>query len=134
MYRMFAGVFLLLAVLAWTSTGRAVAGPPEQHSARTVMDVVEDGLRSYRAARTPRARVAWLRKLAPIRDARVAVALGEAISSDDLEVRRSAIGLVFTHYQEELPEWTGPSPITGMVGQWWKQSEAELRRAAQLPR
>jgi hypothetical protein len=125
---------LLLAVLAVVSP-RAVAGQPERHSTRTVMDKVEDGLRRYRAARTPQARVAWLRKLAPIPDARVAVALGEAISSDDPEVRRLAIGLVFTHYQKQLPEVTGPNPITGMVVQWWKEHEADLRRRAQqLPR
>ena len=125
-------VLPLLAVLALLAPEKSVAGPSDGVSGRTVLDQVEDGLRRYRAARTPTARVVWLRKLAPIRDARVAVALGEAISSENLEVSRCAIGLVFTHYEGDLPEGTGPSPISGMVVQWWKTNEADLRRRAKL--
>jgi hypothetical protein len=116
------------------AVGQAIAGSPEKASGKLVLDQVADGLRRYRMARTPEARIAWLRKLAPIRDARVAVALGEAISSDDLEVSRRAIGLVFTHYEAELPEVSSASPISGMVFGWWKENEADLRRRAkQLP-
>jgi hypothetical protein len=134
MRRMRSAVLQLLVGLVLSSPGQTAAGPPDRPLGKMVLDKVADGLRRYRMARTPESRIAWLRKLAPIRDARVAVALGESISSDDIDVSRWAIGLVFTHYEAELPEVSGTSPISGMVFGWWKENEADLRRRAkQLP-
>src|SRR4051812_26539045 len=55
--------------------GELLAGPPEGVSARMVQapDPVADGLRQYRQARDQANRLAWLRKLAPTRDPRVAL-------------------------------------------------------------
>ncbi|HEX5269790.1 MAG TPA: hypothetical protein VFW33_04845 [Gemmataceae bacterium] len=76
----------LLAALALLSPGRAVAGPPEGASGRMVLDEVADGLRKYRREEDDAKRIAWLRRLAPTRDARVAAALedcaAEGLTSD----------------------------------------------------
>jgi hypothetical protein len=124
----------ILATLA-LSPAQALASPPDRPLGRMALDEVADGLRRYHAARTPQARVAWLRKLAPIKDARVGLMLGEAISSEDDDLRRWAIGQVYSHYESELPDGAAPYPITSMVRGWWRQNEADLRRrAALLPR
>jgi hypothetical protein len=124
----------LLAALSLVPAG-VTAGPPDRPSGRMALDEVADALRRYRSARTAQARVTWLRKLAPIKDARVALMLGEAVSSEDDELRRWAIGQVYTHYESELPDGAAPYPITSMVRGWWRQNEADLRRrAALLPR
>jgi len=74
MPRMIAAVLLLLFAL-----GQAVAGPPEKSSAKMVLDEVADGLRKYRKEQDTEKRIRWLKKLAPTKDPRVAVALGDAL-------------------------------------------------------
>ena len=91
-------VAALAVLLLLGPCSTAPAGPPEGVPGRMVLDEVADGLRRYRAARTPEAKVAWLKRLAPSRDPRVAVALGEAATGDDPEVSRCAIGLAYRNY------------------------------------
>jgi hypothetical protein len=137
MSRMFVAVVLPLAVLAVDSL-RAVAGPPQEVSGKMALDEVEDGLRRYRKETDERKRIKWLRKLAPSRDPRVAVALGEAMY-DRSEVVMAAAATAFF---QEFTQFRGtgvmpfnPAGRKEWALMWWKKNEPELRcRAAQLPR
>lgn len=114
----------------------AHAGPPDAPSGVMVLlDQVADGLRRYRRETTPEKRIWWLKKLAPSKDARVAVALGEAATSDDLDVSQWAIRLVFQHYDMPSSEDSGAAPIRGIGCRWRRQNESQLRgQAARLAR
>ena len=110
----------------------ATAGPPEGPSGRMVLDEVADGLRRYRLEADPARRRAWLRRLAPAGDARVALALGEALADADPEYL--AAWLLCEHY---VPDATPAFPSLAQVpaAEWWEQNEADLRRRAkELPR
>jgi hypothetical protein len=118
----------LLALLA--PVPPAAAGLPEWPSGRMVLDEVADGLRRYRAARTPEAKVAWLRKLAPTRDPGVALALGEVMDNDD-DVGFRAFCLLDHYYVPRLAGFTSGD----WAHPWWWKNEADLcRRANELPR
>jgi hypothetical protein len=75
----------LLALLAFLAAP-AAAGPPEGVSGRMAFDRVADGLRRYRQEDDDAKRIAWLRRLAPTRDPRVAAVLedcaAEGLTSD----------------------------------------------------
>jgi len=127
----------LLALLLPMPPLPAIAGPPEGVSGRMALDEVADGLRRYRVAPTPEAKVAWLKRLAPSRDPRVAVALGEAATGHDPEVSRWTIGLAYRNYDlnVSVESESGASVISRLVLKWWQENEADLRRrAARLPR
>jgi len=66
--------------------------------------------------------------LAPTRDPRVAVALGEALTDPASAVSVAAIQAIDSHY--------GAVCFTLVeVGRWWEANEADLRRRAkELPR
>jgi hypothetical protein len=66
----------LLALLVLPA--QVVAGLPEGASRKTVLDEVEDGLRKYRKEKDEEKRYRLLEKLAPTKDARVAIAIMEA--------------------------------------------------------
>jgi hypothetical protein len=90
-------------------------------------DEVADGLRRYRQETDPQRRRALLWKLAPIRDPRVALALGEVFASADCPFPEIRL-LADFHLP---PEQQGS---TDAVSDWWRQYEAELRRLArELP-
>jgi len=75
---------LTLALLAGLAPGKAVAGPPEAVSGRMVfVDKVAERLSRYRQEKDPEKPIGWPRKLAPSRDLRVAVALGELLEEED---------------------------------------------------
>jgi hypothetical protein len=104
----------------------AAAAPPDQPSGQMVLDEVADGLRRYRREHDPGRRRALLWRLAPTRDPRVAVALGE------LFVEEAAIPAVRLLAEFYLPEEKRGS--TDAVCDWWRANEADLRRrAAELP-
>jgi hypothetical protein len=118
---------LLLAVPLLGPLPAAVAGPPERPSARMAVDAVADGLLRYRRERNPERRRALLWDLAPIRDPRVAVALGEALASCDCPFPEVSLLARF-----HLPADKRGS--TDAVWDWWRQNEADLRRRAkELP-
>jgi hypothetical protein len=76
--------------------------------------------------------------LAPTRDARVAVALGEALGDAALEVRSAAAAGLLGHYIG-LADLLAKPPARLTEEQealrWWKGHEADLRRRAkELPR
>jgi hypothetical protein len=127
-------LLLLFAVLALLLQGRAVfAGPPEGVSGAMTLDEVAEGLRRYRKETDPEKRIRWLEKLAPTRDPRVGVALGETFGQEPEAVWYCATQLVIRYYFTEPvanPEFD-PGPKTD---RWWKQNEADLRRRArELP-
>ena len=94
----FAAVLPLLAVLALTLPGKAVAGPPEGVSGKMVFDEVANALRKYRKETDHDRRVRWLRKLAPMCDVRVALALGDAWGDSDGSVGTVAQALLAEYY------------------------------------
>src|SRR5262245_6895096 len=85
MPRMIAAVLLLTFTME-----QAVAGPPEKASGTMVFDTVGDGLRKYEQSNDPYRRAALLRRLAPTRDPRVAVALGEGLADRAFPVSAAA--------------------------------------------
>jgi hypothetical protein len=112
----------LLLALLWP--GVALAGPPDRPSGRATLDPVADALRRYRKETDPDRRRALLWKLAPVRDPRVAVALGEVLASADYPFPE--ITLLARHH---LPEDRRGS--TDAVWDWWRANEADLRRRAE---
>jgi hypothetical protein len=145
---LFAGL-LTLALLAGLSPGEAVAGPPERASGKIVVDKVADDILRYRKARSLADRIAWLERMAPTRDPRVAIALWETYvtgakwwqqdtPSDKRDEKELSYKATFLLYVEFV---RGGGPIDGGtlgigadVGEWWKNNEADLRRRAkQLP-
>jgi len=125
-------VAALAVLLLLGPCSTAPAGPPEGVPGRMVLDEVADGLRRYRLEADPARRRAWLRRLAPAGDARVALALGEALADADPEYL--AAWLLCEHY---VPDATPAFPSLAQVpaAEWWEQNEADLRRRAkELPR
>jgi hypothetical protein len=119
----------LLAVLG----SSAAAGPPEGVSGRMAFDDVADGLRKYRKENDDDKRLAWLKKLAPARDPRVAVALGEALSDHCDWIVVNAWWAIEAHYNRE--PLAGPYSSQRAAWRWWNVNEADLRRRAkELPR
>jgi hypothetical protein len=102
----------------------AFAGPPERPCGRTALDEVADGLRRYHRENDPERRRLLLAKLAPTRDPRVAVALGEVLASSPFPYPE--VVLLSQFY---LPAEKRGS--TDAVWDWWRENEADLRRRAQ---
>ena len=128
----FAAVLLLVLALALP----ALAGPPEGVSGKMVFtDEVAEGLRKYRQEKDATHRLAWLEKLAPLRDPRVAIALGDAM--DSAEDRAGAHSLA-QHAAALLNDFYAHPPgfVSGPFFPeiWWEMHKADLRRRAkQLP-
>jgi len=114
----------------------AAAGPPEGVSGRMVLDEVTDKLTRLRVEKDAKRKLALVKELGPVRDARVTVALMEIVlkaqREDPLLIDASSL-----LYQYHIPDndkisltaidWT-------LCRQWWEKHEADVRRrAAQLP-
>jgi hypothetical protein len=133
----------LLAALALVPA-RAVAGPPERPSGRTVLDEVSEGLRKYRSEKDQGKRIDWLKKLAPSRDPRVAVELWQvfAFASEkrSVAIRQVAKECLARYYvtqgERQLADSGLPDAEWGpCVCGWWSKHGADMRRrAALLPR
>jgi hypothetical protein len=95
-------VAVLLAVLSLLTPGKVVAGPPEGVSGKMelVSDKVADTLRAYRAAKNDGKRWELLGKIASIKDPRIAVALGEALSDPKDNVRVLAAYTILYNQRE----------------------------------
>ncbi len=136
MPRTFARLALLLVVsLALLSPGNVVAGPPEKIPGKLVFDEVADGLLRYRAEEDEQKRMKWLVRLAPTRDPRVAVVLGELVTAwkpnrnpEVMEEGELAfICLIKFEYDTSFSHST--NYYKSVLG-WWKTNEVELRRRA----
>ena len=137
----FATVLPLLAVLALSLPGEAIAGPPEGISGRMVFDEVGDGLKKYQKEKDEGKRVKWLRRLAPTRDPRVAVVLSEAYFGRRPNGRTDSRYYIVlevllfefvrgTKYQSRSRDGN----VVYVLSSWWDENEADLRRRAkQLP-
>jgi hypothetical protein len=117
-------LFLLLS-------SQVFARPPEGLSGKMVLDEVADGVRRYRRSAAPLTRIAWLRKLAPTRDPRVAVIIGDALSDDSSEVARVAVQLVDEYYYPGIGALS--RHLSKLIAKrWWEEHEADFRRRAKL--
>jgi hypothetical protein len=125
---------VLLAALALLPPGKAVAGPPDGASGKMVLDEVADGLRKYRKEEDLDRRFKALNRLAPTRDPRVAVALGEAFDEEDKGYFRFRLSICLDEWFVP-PDFRPKADCIEVVRRWWDANEADLRRrAAQLPR
>ncbi len=131
----------LLGLLALPGRG---AGPPEAVSGRMVLDEVAEGLRRYHKEPDAGKRMAWLRRLAPFHDPRVALELWELFAGVRGKrtdpVRNVARDCLAEYYvtregrplSEVAPADSGRA--AGVCG-WWARSGADVRRRAkELPR
>lgn len=133
MPRTFAAV-VLLTMLALLSPVKAVAAPLEKASGKMVFDEVEEGLRHYREERDEEKRLAILARLAPSRDLRVAVALGDASEDGPAQVQNTTYDLLFRYFLPDPVEVDFIDQIDASYD-WWEKNKTDLRRrAAQLPR
>jgi hypothetical protein len=124
---------LLTALLLLSLAPALNAGPTAGPSGKMVFDGVADGLRKYRKEKDPAKRAALLKELAPKRDARVAVLLGDAMKNPDTS--GIAAGILFWRYQLPPSAHKRAEPNYVEAAAWWHDHKADLRgRAAQLPR
>jgi hypothetical protein len=99
-----------------------------------VFDEVAEGLGAYRKEADDERRIARLRRPAPARHARVAVALGEALGDPGGCLRGPAGLLPHDYYDIGRIAARAPSPDAA-ARRWWAKNEADLRRRAnELPR
>jgi hypothetical protein len=133
MRRIRAAVLPLLVGLALSSPSQTAAGPPDRPLGKMVLDEVADGLRRYRKETDPEKRIEWLEKLAPTRDPRVGVALGEYMA--DAPSGWVAAGDLLERYFLPRPvNVTTSQEWVLEVSLWWQKNKADLRRRAkQLP-
>jgi hypothetical protein len=123
----------VLALFALVVSGRPVlAGPPEGPSGQMVLDEVTEALLKFRLEPDLKTRGAMIRRLGPVRDPRVTLALMEVAVDEDSPLHPLA-GAMLVEYH--IPEkdyvtakcWTIARP-------WCEKNEAEVRRRAkQLP-
>jgi hypothetical protein len=98
-------------------------------------DKVGEALRKYRRESDLHRRLALLADLAAVRDPRVAVALGQALYDPREEIRtQAAFGILFNQSGEGVKKMMTPRAALGWARDWWGAHEADLRRAARLPR
>jgi hypothetical protein len=136
MHNLLLAASLALPLLALLGTAPpVVAGPPEGVSGRMVLHELTDKLTRLRVEKHTKRKLALVKELGPVRDARVRVALMEII----LKAERAdplLIDVSLLLYQYHIPDndrisltaidWT-------LCRQWWERHEADVRRrAAQL--
>jgi hypothetical protein len=113
---------LLAALAVGTPSG---AGPPERPSGRMSFDAVADGLRRYARETDDSRRIAWLEKLAPTRDPRVALLIWDYPPDNITPSQFIGLRRLLLRYYVSPGE---------RLDSWWRANEADLRRRAkQLP-
>jgi hypothetical protein len=132
--RLFAAVALLLAVLSLLPASRVVAGPPPAVSSQLVLEPVTEKLIRLRLESDPKRKLALVKQLGPIRDARVTVALMELVLNAQ---REDAVLLhaTFLLCKYHIPDKdVVPPKYWTLCRLWWENNEADVRRRAkQLP-
>jgi hypothetical protein len=129
-----------LALVPLVMVPSATAGPPEGPSGRMELDEVADGLRRYRKETDAAKRARWLEKLAPTKDPRVGVALGEALGAEGTglwygtSLQCTAADLYHRYFSATkfvYRSWE----VVSIAQSQWKKEEADLRRrVSKLPR
>ena len=129
---------LAIAGFAQFMVGPAcLAGPPTVPSGAMVLDKIADGLSQYRREKDPEKRIEWLKKLAPMRDPRVAIVLAQEGMNPESTLgernRQYAAFLLMKHYIPRS-QWVDSAKYSVTAQRWWESNEADLRRRAkQLP-
>jgi len=70
-----------VSLLTLLPPGRGNAGPPDGVSGRMALDMVADGLRKYKAIKSPDKKALWLSQLARTGDVRVELAAWELFTA-----------------------------------------------------
>jgi hypothetical protein len=97
-------------------------------------DEVAEGLKRYRKETDVEKRLWWIERLAPTRDVRVCVALGEALGDAEVTVAGAA-GLALARYYLPAAVKGDRSDRYIAAFNWWLKNKADLRqRASELPR
>ena len=116
-----------------TATRRLAAGPDSNGEGgrraaggrllgKMILDEVADGLRRYRMEKDEDKRAKWLEKLAPSRDPRVMVVIGEALFDDESSwVIREAVRIVEEYHDPsiQLRFPLAPSLCQALVARSW---------------
>ena len=124
---------LAVMLLALLLPGNAVAGPPQGLSGKMVLDEVADGLQRYRIAKDTGARMRWLKMLATTHDARIAIALGNALDDAEPAMRAMAARALLRYWMSYSVPGNDEQKVKGAM-KWWQKNEAEMRRRAkELP-
>jgi hypothetical protein len=111
-----------------------LAGPPEGVSGKMVMDEISEALLRYRLEPNGKKRFVLLERLAPIQDARVTVALVQAMLDEDRPGEKMRLASLIGNWHLQNKEWVTANCPT-VVNLWWKKNEADIRRRAkQLPK
>lgn len=133
---------LLALLLLLAAVPVAFAGPPEGVSGAMVFDEMVDGFLRYPREKGDGRRIEWLKRVAPGRDPRVAIALVELVfDGDDLAMREEAALTLWVHYIHPGGSRDAflrdPEKLRALrlrVKEWWgDHGDGLLRRAKQLP-
>jgi hypothetical protein len=130
--RLFAAVVLLLAVLPLLPASRVAAGAPPAASGRLVLDPMTEKLSRLRRETDPKRKLALVKELGPVRDARVTVALMEIVlkaqREDPLLIDASC--LLYQYHIPDIDKISLTAIDWTLCRQWWEKHEAEVRRRA----
>jgi hypothetical protein len=125
--------FLLPSLVLLAPTSPVLAGPPEGPSGQMVLDEVTEALLKLRREPDPEKQRAMIRRLGPVRDARVTVALMELALDDNSPLRPLGASML-AHHHIPRPYNQLPTKVWTIARLWWDENESEVRRRAkQLP-
>jgi hypothetical protein len=127
---------VLVSLFTLLMPARAVAELPEEGSGQMVVDEVREGLQQYQKEKDVGKRIKLLEKLAPTRDSRVAVMLGDVLDGPIIigEDGRAQNRAEHTASHLLLKKYYLPPQCDQAPHDWFKRNEADLRRRAmQLP-
>jgi hypothetical protein len=129
MYKLLVAAVVPLAVLAVVSP-RAVAGPPPVVSSKQLLEPVTEKLIRLRLEGDPKRKLALVKELGPIRDARVTVALMEIVLKAQPEdaLLLSASSLLFEYHIPQTDYVTARCWTVCRL--WCEKNEGEVRRRA----
>jgi hypothetical protein len=117
----FIAIPILVLAVSWSQGTPLPKNTKNKHIAQNI--------HRYRAATNPETRAALLKELAPSRDPRAAVVLGEALKDPVLALRVIATNCLLDYYVPALVEGGSEQQMEAAL-RWWKKNEARLRREA----
>jgi hypothetical protein len=125
---------VLLVAAVHVVPAKAAAAPPPAVSSKHVLEPMTEKLIRLRLESDPKRKLALVRQLGPIRDARVTVALMEIVlkarQEDALLMYASSLLCEYHIPEKDLL----PAKFWTVCRLWWENNEADVRRRAkQLP-